>query len=226
MYRHRGVGPIPTLKKISARWGHIPMPCVVRPSPGVSPKRSILSPTWRGWDFRALGLFQAITTPSSRLSLCNLCRILAAHIAQGIDKTVPSWAYANPVPALASLDVMHSPFICCISPSFWAFWSSSTRCDNARAAARYGPVASPQYERHPRDVPRAKGSLLMHQRDEGALTIRDFSREQHIGSSRLTSNTVDEIVESSPVWAERTARPWDSDDGSSIDQRYREDRFY
>ena len=36
----------------------------------------------------------------------------------------------------------------------------------------------------------------MHQRDEGALTIRDISREQHIGSSRLTSNTVDEIVES------------------------------
>ena len=36
----------------------------------------------------------------------------------------------------------------------------------------------------------------MHQRDEGALAIRDISREQHIGSSRLTSNTVDEIVES------------------------------
>ena len=36
----------------------------------------------------------------------------------------------------------------------------------------------------------------MHQRDEGALAIRDISGEQHIGGGRLTSNTVDEIVES------------------------------
>ena len=41
-----------------------------------------------------------------------------------------------------------------------------------------------------------KGSLLMHQRDKGALTIRDISGEQHIGGSRLTSNAIDEIVES------------------------------
>ena len=40
-----------------------------------------------------------------------------------------------------------------------------------------------------------KGSLLMHQRNEGALAIRDISGEQHIGGSRLTSNSVDEIVE-------------------------------
>ena len=40
-----------------------------------------------------------------------------------------------------------------------------------------------------------KGSLLMHQRDESALTIRDISGEQHIGGSCLASNPVDEIVE-------------------------------
>lgn len=61
----------PVLEKISARWAY-PYALCCSPSPGVSPKRSILSPTWRGWDFRALGLFQAITTPSSRLSLCIL----------------------------------------------------------------------------------------------------------------------------------------------------------
>ena len=41
-----------------------------------------------------------------------------------------------------------------------------------------------------------KGSLLMHQRDESALAIRNISGEQHIGGSCLASNTVDEIVES------------------------------
>ena len=40
-----------------------------------------------------------------------------------------------------------------------------------------------------------KGSLLMHQRDESALAIRDISGEQHIGGSCLASNPVDEIVE-------------------------------
>ncbi len=62
----------PVLKKISARWGHVPMPCDVRPHLEHPPKQSTLSPTWRGWDFRALGLSQVITTPSSRLSLCIL----------------------------------------------------------------------------------------------------------------------------------------------------------
>lgn len=52
--------------------GACPYALCCSPSPGVSPKRSILSPTWRGWDFRALGLFQVITTPSSRFSLCIL----------------------------------------------------------------------------------------------------------------------------------------------------------
>ena len=35
----------------------------------------------------------------------------------------------------------------------------------------------------------------MHQRDEGALAIRDISGEQHIGGGRLASNAIDEIVE-------------------------------
>lgn len=39
-----------------------------------------------------------------------LAGYFAAHIAQGIDKTVPSWAYANPLPALASLGRHALPF--------------------------------------------------------------------------------------------------------------------
>lgn len=61
----------PVLKKISARWG-MSLCLVLFALTWSIPKRSTLSPTWRGWDFRALGLFQVITTPSSRLSLCIL----------------------------------------------------------------------------------------------------------------------------------------------------------
>lgn len=39
-----------------------------------------------------------------------LAGYFAAHIAQGIDKAAPSWAYANPVPALASLGRHALPF--------------------------------------------------------------------------------------------------------------------
>ena len=39
-----------------------------------------------------------------------LAGYFAAHIAQGIDKTVPSWAYANSLPALASLGRYALPF--------------------------------------------------------------------------------------------------------------------
>lgn len=39
-----------------------------------------------------------------------LAGYFAAHIAQGIDKTIPSWAYANPIPALASLGRHALPF--------------------------------------------------------------------------------------------------------------------
>ena len=39
-----------------------------------------------------------------------LAGYFAAHIAQGIGKTAPSWAYANPLPALASLGRHALPF--------------------------------------------------------------------------------------------------------------------
>lgn len=61
----------PVLKKITARWG-MPLCLMLFATTWSIPKRSTLSPTWRGWDFRALGLSQVITTPSSRLSLCIL----------------------------------------------------------------------------------------------------------------------------------------------------------
>ncbi len=61
----------PSLRRFR-RDGACPYALCCLPSPGASPKRSTLSPTWRGWDFQALGLSQVITTPSSRLSLCIL----------------------------------------------------------------------------------------------------------------------------------------------------------
>lgn len=49
----------------------------------------------------------ALTDPVLKKILAGY---FAAHIAQGIDKTVPSWAYANPLPALASLGRHALPF--------------------------------------------------------------------------------------------------------------------
>lgn len=84
-----------------------------------------------------------------------LCLVLFA-LTWSIPKTI------YPVPYLAWLGFpspgfVSGDFICCISPSFWAFWSSSTRCDNARAAVQYEPATSPQCERRPRDIPHAEG---------------------------------------------------------------------
>ena len=40
-----------------------------------------------------------------------------------------------------------------------------------------------------------KGSLFMHQRDEGALAVRNVGRKKYIGGCCLASNTFDEIIE-------------------------------
>lgn len=146
----------PVLKKISARWGM--SLCLVLFALTWSIPKTIYPVPYLAWlGFPNPGFVSGDYYPIIPFIFMYLAGYFAAHIAQGIDKTAPIWAYANPCRRSPALDVMHSPFICCISPSFWAFWSSSTRCDNARAAARYGPEASPQYERRPQDIPRAKG---------------------------------------------------------------------
>ena len=50
-----------------------------------------------------------------------LAGYFAAHIAQGIDKTVPSWTYANPLPALASLGRHALPFYLLHQPTILGF---------------------------------------------------------------------------------------------------------
>ena len=146
----------PVLKKISARWGM--SLCLVLFALTWSIPKTIYPVPYLAWlGFPNPGFVSGDYYPIIPFIFMYLAGYFAAHIAQGIDKPPQSGPTPTPCRRSPALDVMHSPFICCISPSFWAFWSSSTRCDNARAAARYGPEASPQYERRPQDIPRAKG---------------------------------------------------------------------
>ena len=55
-------------------------------------------------------LMHVVYKPLNPFFFIYLAGYFAAHIAQGIDKTVPSWVYANPVPALASLGRHALPF--------------------------------------------------------------------------------------------------------------------
>ena len=119
--------------------------------------QTVFQDIWRA-SISWVCLFQATIFQSSRSYSCiSQDTLLRAPLK---DANIPPQAGPTPTPCRRSpaLDVMHSPFICYISPSYWAFWSSPTRCDNARAAVQYEPAVSPQYERHPQDIPRAKGS--------------------------------------------------------------------
>lgn len=147
----------PVLKKISARWGM--SLCLVMFALTWSIPKTIYPVPYLAWlGFPSPGFVSGDYYPIIPFIFMYLAGYFAAHIAQGIDR--PSLAGPTPTPCRRSpaLDVMHYPFICCISPLYWAFWSSPTRCDNARAAVRHEPAVSPQYERHPQDIPHAKGS--------------------------------------------------------------------
>ena len=146
----------PVLKKISARWGM--SLCLVLFALTWSIPKTIYPVPYLAWlGFPNPGFVSGDYYPIIPFIFIYLAGYFDAHIAQGIDKTAPIWAYANPLPALASLGRHALPFYLLHQPIILGFWSSSTRCDNARAAARYGPEASPQYERRPQDIPRAKG---------------------------------------------------------------------
>lgn len=146
----------PVLKKISARWG-MSLCLVLFALTWSIPKTTYPVPYLAWLGFPSPGFISGDYYPIIPFIFMYLAGYFAAHIAQGIGKTAPSWAYANPCRRSPALDVMHSPFICCISPSFWAFWSSPTRCGNALDAARFGPATSPQCELRPLDIPHAEG---------------------------------------------------------------------
>lgn len=147
----------PVLKKISARWG-VSLCLVLFALTWSIPKTTYPVPYLAWLGFPSPGFVSGDYYPIIPFIFMYLAGYFAAHIAQGSIR--PSLAGPAPTPYRRSpaLDVMHSPFICCISPSYWAFWSSPTRCDNAQAEVQYEPAVSPQYERHPQDIPRAKGS--------------------------------------------------------------------
>ncbi len=147
------------------------MPCDVRPSPGASPKQSTLSPTWRGWDFRP-GFVSGDYYPIIPFIFMYLAGYFAAHIAQGIDKTVPSWAYANSLPALASLGRYALPFYLLHQPIILGILESrllgaitlEPRCDTSR-----------QFRHNTNAILKIflmqKGPLLMHECNERTFTI-------------------------------------------------------
>lgn len=99
----------PVLKKISARWGM--SLCLVMFALTWSIPKTIYPVPYLAWlGFPSPGFVSGDYYPIIPFIFMYLAGYFAAHIAQGIDKTVPSWAYANSLPALASLGRYALPF--------------------------------------------------------------------------------------------------------------------
>lgn len=99
----------PVLKKITARWG-MPL-CLMLFAITLSIPKTIYPVPYLAWlGFPSPGFISGDYYPIIPFIFMYLAGYFAAHIAQGIDKTVPSWAYANPLPALASLGRHALPF--------------------------------------------------------------------------------------------------------------------
>lgn len=99
----------PVLKKISAREGM--SLCLVLFAITWSIPKTIYPVPYLAWlGFPSPGFVSGDYYPIIPFIFMYLAGYFTAHIAQGIDKTVPSWAYANPLPALASLGRHALPF--------------------------------------------------------------------------------------------------------------------
>lgn len=85
------------------------------------PKTIYLVPYLAWLGFPSLGFVSGDYYPIIPFIFMYLAGYFAAHIAQGIDKTVPSWAYANPLPALASLGRHALPFYLLHQPIILGF---------------------------------------------------------------------------------------------------------
>lgn len=146
----------PVLKKISARWG-MSLCLVLFALTWSIPKTTYPVPYLAWLGFPSPRFISGDYYPIIPFIFMYLAGYFAAHIAQGIGKTAPSWAYANPLPALASLGRHALPFYLLHQPIILGIWSSPTRCGNALDAARFGPATSPQCELRPLDIPHAEG---------------------------------------------------------------------
>ena len=110
----------PVLKKISARWGM--SLCLVLFALTWSIPKTIYPVPYLAWlGFPSPGFVSGDYYPIIPFIFMYLAGYFAAHIAQGIDKTIPSWAYANPVPALASLGRHALPFYLLHQPIILGF---------------------------------------------------------------------------------------------------------
>ena len=99
----------PVLKKISARWGM--SLCLVLFALTWSIPKTIYPVPYLAWlGFPSPGFVSGDYYPIIPFIFMYLAGYFAAHIAQGIDKTAPTWAYANPLPALARLGRHALPF--------------------------------------------------------------------------------------------------------------------
>ena len=85
------------------------MPCVVRPHLE-HPQNDLPCPLPGVAGISEPGFVSGDYYPIIPFIFMYLAGYFAAHIAQSIDKTVPSWAYANPLRALPSLGGHALPF--------------------------------------------------------------------------------------------------------------------
>lgn len=99
----------PVLKKISARWG-MSLCLVLFALTWSIPKTTYPVPYLAWLGFPRPGFISGDYYPIIPFIFMYLAGYFAAHIAQRIGKTAPSWAYANPLPSLASLGRHALPF--------------------------------------------------------------------------------------------------------------------
>lgn len=110
----------PVLKKISARWGM--SLCLVLFALTWSIPKTTYSVPYLAWlGFPRPEFISGDYYPIIPFIFMYLAGNFAAHIAQRIGKTAPSWAYANPLPALASLGRHALPFYLLHQPIILGF---------------------------------------------------------------------------------------------------------
>lgn len=97
------------LKKISAKWGMLL--CLVLFALTWSIPKTVYPIPYLAWlGFPSPMFVSGDYYPIIPFIFMYLAGYFAARIAQGIDKPIPSWAYANPLPALAGLGRHALPF--------------------------------------------------------------------------------------------------------------------